>query len=526
MKKLNFVFYLFLIVSNINAQKWQQTIGLPNRGENTHDVIELYDKGIFIPANYFEGKSGGWSVKSDINGYEIYNKTITHSLNSVEFLSSVADKNGNIYLCGIIVLDDVWPIIARYDSCGNNVWCRVFVNDNFWDGVAKDLIITNGGDILVLVNHDSNEQIDQIHLYCLNDDGNIIWIKPYASKNEHPLIAVARGYNLYHYNNSYFIDGYCYYPYPGNPIHVFQRPLFIKIDSLFNEKWILPFGISDSIVGKAWSTINVSDSLYMGACMLRLNAINEHSLIAYFNDNGDELGHYEIPNDSIGINVSQNYIVDIEKINNVLFLASIPVGYNNEWYEYGDFIIDSTGNIYNKQIWPNTNGYSDLIKTSDGNFVVAVETDEGNGNNDILLYKIDENLQSVPFDTNTYVYDSLCPGGIQSGTIDITDCFIWTNIEDVPLPQEYYASLKTIPIKAYPNPATRGSITFEFENTEHHKNIELRCFDIYGTEVYKERVYRCQGKSIVDVSLWKNGMYIAVVYSDGLPAGQFKFVVQ
>ena len=56
--------------------------------------------------------------------------------------------------------------------------------------------------------------------------------------------------------------------------------------------------------------------------------------------------------------------------------------------------------------------------------------------------------------------------------------------------------------------------------------MELRCFDIYGMLVHKEKVYRYQGESIVDIGSWRNGMYVAVVYSEGLPVGQCKFVVQ
>ncbi len=527
MKKIILFIVAFAIPFIILSQKWQQTIGMPNRGENTHDIIELYDKGIFIPANYFEGKSGGWNVKSDINGYELYNKTVAHSITSVEFLSSTADKSGNIYLCGIIVLDDIWPIVVKYDSCGNNIWCRVLINDYFDFGVGKSILFIEDNKLLLLARQDMDGHIDQAVLYCLDTDGNILWSDVYASQDDHPLVDVLVVHNLHKYNNSYFIDGYCYWAYPDNPVHYYLRSMFIKIDSLFNEEWVLPFAHSDSIVSEAFYTIPISEDVYLGTgAYWENNPVEEYTFLMYFNSNGEELGNFIIPNDSIGYDVTLNFIVDIEKLNDSLFIGSTPVGYNDDWIQYFDLIIDSTGLIIDYAIRPNTDGWSNLIKTSDGNFVVAVEMDEGNGNNDILLYKIDENLQSVPFDTTAHVYDSLCPGGIQSGTIDITDCFIWTNIEDVPSPQEYYASLKKIPVKAYPNPATQGSITFKFENTEYHSDMELRCFDIIGNLVYSEKVYCHQGKSVVDVSTWQKEMYVAVMYSDGLPVGNCKFVVQ
>jgi len=47
--------------------------------------------------------------------------------------------------------------------------------------------------------------------------------------------------------------------------------------------------------------------------------------------------------------------------------------------------------------------------------------------------------------------------------IDLSDCLVWTNIGNAPSPQEYYESIKQIPIKAYPNPVSEGNITFGFE---------------------------------------------------------------
>ena len=213
-------------------------------------------------------------------------------------------------------------------------------------------------------------------------------------------------------------------------------------------------------------------------------------------------------------------------MNDSLFLASIPVGYNDTWYEYGDFIIDSTGKIYNFVMRENTKGYSNIIKTSDNNYVIVVEIEESKSDRDILLYKIDENLQSVPFDTSTFVYDSLCPGGIQSGTIDITDCIIWTNIEDPPSPEEYYASLKTVHIKAYPNPVKDGNITFEFQNTSLFPNMVLKCFDVFGELVFEEKIFPNQGTSVVDVGKWSKGMYLSVIYSQGQVLGNCKFIIK
>ncbi|MEZ5082404.1 MAG: T9SS type A sorting domain-containing protein [Bacteroidales bacterium] len=132
----------------------------------------------------------------------------------------------------------------------------------------------------------------------------------------------------------------------------------------------------------------------------------------------------------------------------------------------------------------------------------------------------------MPFDTNTYVYDSLCPGGIQSGSIDITDCLIWTDVKEMPSPKEYFASLQSVNITAFPNPAKKSDITLSFTNTEHFENMELRFFDVFGKKVHSQKIYKYQGESKVNIQNWKTGIYVALVYSGGRVVGKTKFVVQ
>ena len=140
------------------------------------------------------------------------------------------------------------------------------------------------------------------------------------------------------------------------------------------------------------------------------------------------------------------------------------------------------------------------------------------------MYKINENLESVPFDTNQYTYDSLCPHQIQSGNIDLSDCLIVTDIGETPTPEEYYAKIKTIPIMAFPNPAD-DNITFGFENTNLHKNMQLECFDVFGRKVHKEKIYTGQLESEINISQWNEGLYVSVVMSEGKVLGKVKFVV-
>ncbi|MCX6234098.1 MAG: T9SS type A sorting domain-containing protein [Bacteroidetes bacterium] len=88
-----------------------------------------------------------------------------------------------------------------------------------------------------------------------------------------------------------------------------------------------------------------------------------------------------------------------------------------------------------------------------------------------------------------------------------------------------YASLETIPVKAFPNPA-QEQITFQHENTRYHTNIMLQCFDKLGRKVHEEKIYPYQGASVVDVNGWNDGMYVAVVTSEGKVIGRCKFIIR
>ena len=504
--------------------KTEAYYGVSNRIDYSSDIIEQYDKGYYITGGY-EGESG-WNLKTDINLNLLYDKTFEHSLGDIGFFSSVSDNYGNIYICGYIFFPTQWPLIIKMDSCGNKVWCKILdYSDEFSFGSANDIWITKESELVVLSNFESEAQIDKVHLIGLSTEGDVLWTKPYASQNNHSWIRNPAGYSIEEINNEYYISGFCYWPYPDDTTHVFLRPLFIGIDSLFEEKWILPFYALDSVFGDAYKTIPLNDSVFMGVGIRKLPNSLDFGLLMFYNKDGEEPGYNEVTNAQIGPDVNSNHFRDVARINDSLFITASLFGPGISLNPGGVLVVDTAGNLYNILPKPNTTS-ADLIKTYDNYYVFAASIEETKGDKDIYVYKIDENLNDVPFDPTPHTYDSLCPGGIQSSTIDLSDCFIWTNIGDAPSPKEYYESIRKIPIKAYPNPVSDGSITFEYENTEHHRNIELRCFDIYGQEVHSEKIYQYQQESLVNINKWQKGIYFAVVYSKGMPVGRCKFVVQ
>lgn len=517
------ILFDFISLAQIRTEAY---FGVSGRTDVSKDILEMYDKGYYISGG-FEGSGNhhyGWNIKTDINLELLYDKVFEHSLCTVGNFVSVSDGEGNIYVSGLATISGGWPFITKIDSCGNKVWCKILQYEGeFENGSKRDILITKNNEILLLIDLDSEEEINKLHLVGLNSNGDVLWTKPYASKNDYPWLQEANAYSFTEINNEYYISGYCYYPYPNDTNHVFLRPLFIGIDSLFNEKWVLPFYALDSVYGDAYKTIPLNDSVFMGVGIRRLPYSLDFGLLMFYNKDGEEMGYSEVSNEQIGPNIQSNHFRDVASINDSLFISSSLFGPDISSNPGGVLVFDTAGNLYNILSKPNTTS-AKLIKTYDNNYLFAANIEESKGDKDIYIYKIDEHLNDVPFDPTPRNYDSLCPGGIQPGNTNLDDCLIWTDIGEAPGPAQYYQSLRWIPMNAYPNPVKGGKVRLEFENTEHHYNLVLRIYNHTGHSIHSQRIYKGQQDTDVIISAWPKGFYIAVIYSNGGAVGKVKFV--
>ena len=72
----------------------------------------------------------------------------------------------------------------------------------------------------------------------------------------------------------------------------------------------------------------------------------------------------------------------------------------------------------------------------------------------------------------------------------------------------------------HPNPTDNGRIIITLNNPQ---NLHLTCFNTYGQQVHHQEIADLETE--INVSTWAPGIYLAVVYEDGLPVGSIKFVV-
>ena len=532
MKNIGLLILLLYIVTFGYSQRWQHIYGFPDTYETCVKEIESYDKG-YLLGSYSNGTS--WLLKTDINGNILWEKFLEWENSIVGPGYVLQDSSGNCFLPNSVYINndnDNWPIINKLDPCGDPVFCRVFKDENFDFAFFEDAILLENQDILAMAHHETIGVFrkNTLYLYYITSDGELLWKKAFATYQDHPLISNPDGNKLISFNGEYYIAGGCYYAYPEDPDHFWRRSFFCGIDSLFNEKWILPFGMDDRIPGDAHAILPLNDSVLMGAGIgwfledSNSTSLYTNSFLMFVNTDGEQLGYNHISNSEVGSTIQANSIFDIENINDTLFIATVkygddPSGSNPS----GEFIIDTSCNIYNKQSIPGTSG-GQIVKTFDNKYAISFgykPVDDW----DILFYKINSNLEQDTVYTGTYVYDSLCPDSIESGVIDISDCLVIVDTEETPGPEEYFKNKNRIIVEAVPNPAT-GNIRLLLTNKDNLGELQLLCSDTFGRQLYSAKLDDNQSEANINISTWSSGMYVAYITSNGKMVGQCRFVVR
>ena len=73
----------------------------------------------------------------------------------------------------------------------------------------------------------------------------------------------------------------------------------------------------------------------------------------------------------------------------------------------------------------------------------------------------------------------------------------------------------------HPNPPDNGFITITMDNPQ---NTQLTCFNTFGQQIHQQEIL--SGETVINVSTWTPGIHLAVVYEEGKPVGNAKFVVR
>lgn len=531
-KIILFIFLLIIANSQVKGQVWPKYYVKENTSSFSDGLLEPYDGGFMISGNYYtydgtDFKLWSWLIKTNINGNILWDKVIE---GGDEYVRTVAIKqtiNEEILTCGAIwSVSGQWePYVMKLNSCGEKEWCNLFtgsINESTW---AQDICETSSGEIFVLVNQWGTGTIEDMYIFKLSSGGEVLWKKSFCNAINHPESNIAIGVKIIATSNEkIMIAGRVYWADPWNPGGPKPiRSLFVSIDSLGNEEWVLPFGLEDSIHGDAMNVIEQNSNSYIGLATKWPNATLQ-SVLINFDSSGNVLDYIIIDNDQINPEVTRGVPLNLERIDSVYVLGGL-YGIPDDTYS-SEILLDTNifSNFNVKGFLQRVNEEQPYTMIKAGNKYLSSSTYTNSEDWKIILSKMNLNLEYDTLDPGNYNYDSLCttPGLPQSGFIYLDECDIITG-EEIPSPEEYYTSIATIPITAYPNPA-ETEITLVFENTEHHNNMMLECYNIYGQKMHNEKIWKGQQQTKLDVSGWGKGLYFAVVKSNGKVAGTGRFV--
>jgi len=534
-----YILLLLLLLSHIlNAQSWERIFGYASRRETFRNMTEAYDHGFLILGSFhYYPDTRGWVIKTDINGNLLYEISIGTGtgLSQGNYPSHIEPtSDGGFIVCGS---HDRWTPndigVTKHNACGELEWCKIFRTDgpNMFDWGRKILQLPDGGYIMLTKSYATNTNNTRIHLFRFDSSGEVIWIEPYALTTNHPYIDNNGAYDLLiDTNGDYFLSGFCYWcddsVATGGWNNVCRlKALTLMADSTKTEQWVSVFRdtLRDQYSSARFSTER-NGKFYIGA-NYRING--EFPVMLLINDSLGNFIHDSLPQiPDIGEKWAEGYLLDpVFTSDGRLYAHSLMVDSSNfypGWLSLHE--LDSLGGWHNTFLHSNAHYEARMIVTSDDKLLAGAVVGSGFGQ-DIILMKFKTSLEYDSIYTAPREYDYLCPEPIVSKTIDLSDCEVIVDVKDIPTRKEYEARISLIPITPAPNPAS-GNLRFLLENTEYHTKIRVVCYDIQGRQLAELPVNSGIHETGLDVSRWRPGMYMAVVYAGNKQMGKTRFVVE
>ncbi len=392
----------------------------------------------------------------------------------------------------------------KIDNCGEVEWCTILTSADY--NVAEDVVSLQNGDgyIGMMRYYGEGSEYSRISLVKLDQSGEPVWIQRLAQEDS--LIQNEEGgfLNLTSDSN-YLVSGQCFHP--G------LKPLWIKTDTTGNQLWDLMW---QGGIGVAYQSDESPDNILYCVGSFAESGMPITPTLYKFDNSGNPLDKYYILNDTIdgGEAVSIKVNTDSTILTGLIWgIDSLGlIVYRSEIIK-----LDTLGNILKRNILLNeTKAPKVIINTFDKKILVA-----GNyvvdGNWDIYLWKLNQDLIFDSLYTQPMTYDSLCPYPITSDTIDL-DCGVFVNIDEIPTKAEYESS-----IRISPNPA-RGWISLGLPDNVASGQVELSIFNTFGQRVLEKTVIPSNQQISLNISSLKPGLYIAVCIDKKKQVMRGKFV--
>ena len=509
------------------SQTWERFIGAPNRPDAFQNFCESYDGGFLVLGQkYFYPNTRGFITKTNINGDILYDITlgIANQLNIPQFISPTND--GGAIICGAYQFwSEVSDVgVVKLNACGDLDWCKVWKTDSYNSFFGIEIQQLPDGGYIMLANHNL-EDSSHVWLYRLDIEGNPLWKQSYANYSDYPISSNIMDDLHLTSQDKYLLSGACWwYDSSGSGISRLKA-MVIQVDSSGSEEWVSAFmtDIPEYYTSANSDVQKGSGNYYIGA--IHRTEVNPSMLIVM-----DTLGNFihdtipQIPN--IGSYLSTGWLKDLTFLSDGRLFAhnDMMVDFNDYKGHFALHELDSLGGLHNTFFREYAHGVrSKILLTSDGKLLAGSVVGSSSLQKDIILMKLNTSLEYDSIYTFPRQYDYLCPDAIVSKTIDL-DCEVIVDVKNIPTSEDYYKSIKLIPITPAPNPANH-EVKFMLKNTAYHKNITLVCYNINGRQMESLHVNTGIEEVSMNVSTWTPGMYMTVVYSGNKKVGSTRFVV-
>jgi len=532
--RIAILFLLCLQTASSISQRWDHFYGSSSLAEYSCDIIETYDKGYLICGGY--NNLATWLIKTDINGYVLWEKTIDADLPNIGDAIVETFDHGYVIAGGMdtnLGFDD--PFVMKLNECGEKEWCTTFPGFfRPYDSWVEKIIEAENKDLVFIANQFGTLGENPLFLIKLDSLGQTKWKMPILTIWAHPNTIQPWGFDLIETSDAgYLISCDAYWTHPWDTVGEIKwlHPTFIKVDENGYEEWVYPFGLQDTILGMTRSTVILTENSYVGIGAFRSEIDIIHPLLMSFNSLGEELNYLIFDSQQIDSSFIEGaFVQSIHEQNDSLLICigEFEVPPDNA-YPVTEVVMDtaifcSSPTFYYHVIHPNTRDPFKLAVTFDRKILSSSSYVFTPDNWDIYLTKMNMHLEQDSMYPGNYTYDSLCPIGITTDTIYINDCWLHAGISEYPVAKENDGSIESIPITVYPNPAY-SEITVILKNMGYNTDIALTCYDITGQTVLNVPVRNGRNDMRLDITHWTPGLYMAVVTIQGRVAGEKRFVV-
>lgn len=515
----NLLLLIFSIISVTANAQWP-VYGQEYYWAYPNHTREMYDKGFIVTFDFEQTPGLAYNsalLKVDINGNLLWKKVMANQSKYIQIRGICAQKDGGIVISGRTCLYDDYqdPFIMKLNACMETEWCNIYNTPGREDLADEIIFLPTENSCMVSLGDATDNTEGRVQLMKIDSTGKTIWRNIYA--NNPDLMGALPTCMDYSAKDTSAVLSAVIWAYEDSSGMYCLQPYWSKINARGDFKWER-YHIPDS-------------SFTYGIERRRPLFTNAGNIIApvssYYHShlvNMDKEGNFKWINTLYQPDTAITSCINSASIlHNYIYLG---VQYFKTGYDdgIGKGVLqknDTLGNLIREAVIPVdfTTIISDICATSDNKLMITAVNDL-----DLLefmLIKYNENLEYDSINTQPITYDSLCPGGITSGTIEMS-CNVITG-----LGSQSNKGLSTLMLA--PNPAdeftivylpetiaaneTQGMFNVTTFRSEYVKGLTMDVYDINGRQVYISPWPDNTKEQVLSTSDWRPGIYLIRVYN-------------